>query len=70
MKKYQDTLSTSQTIVPDQIIQGLKFQKNSNAQMKVEDLQPNQGTAGDGRWYSNNINGDFLRAISSDLSAT
>lgn len=68
LKKYQDTLSTSQTIVPDQIIQGLKFQKNSNAQMKVEDLQPNQGTAGDGRWYSNNINGDFLRAIYTNIN--
>ncbi|MCC4395843.1 hypothetical protein LMC00_07800, partial [Limosilactobacillus reuteri] len=68
LKKYQDTLSTSQTIVPDQIIQGLKFQKNSNAQMKVEDLQPNQGTAGDGRWYSNNINGNFLRAIYTNIN--
>ncbi|OYS86778.1 hypothetical protein CBG24_08840 [Limosilactobacillus reuteri] len=68
LKKYQDSLATAQTIVPDQIIQGLKFQKNSSAKMQVENLQPNQGTIGDGRWYSNNMNGDFLRATYTDIN--
>lgn len=55
-------------MTPDQIIQGLHISKDSNAEMTINTLQPNNDQKGTWYGYSHNMNGDFMKVTYSNIT--
>ena len=68
LTQYQSSLNTATSLTPDQIIQGLHISKDSNAEMTINTLQPNNDQKGTWYGYSHNMNGDFMKVTYSNIT--